>query len=76
MKADEVHEVYKSFLNGQGRQAVEQIDAYGLYDFWADYAKWLADTYGGEYTDGGRLPGQASDRFVEAVITYHRIKHR
>ncbi len=68
MKYNKLKEVYLSFINGQRKQAVNQIDEYGLYDFWSDYEIYLKEIY--------------QDRqlmfniFTDAVISYHRIKAR
>ena len=64
MKIETIHE---SLVNGQRRQMVNQIDAYGLYDFWAHYRDYLNELY----TETGPM-----EYFQDAVISYHRIKNR
>jgi hypothetical protein len=65
----DINEIHESLVNGQRRQMVEQIDKYGVYDFWDDYRNFLNnmyyDGYGGEYI-----------YFSDAVISYFRIKGR
>ena len=33
--------IHESLVNGQRRQMANQIDEYGLYDFWEDYLRYL-----------------------------------
>jgi hypothetical protein len=68
MHYDKLGEIHESLVNGQRRQMVKQIDEYGLYDFWSDYATYLQELYAhveSQYT-----------YFVDAVDSYHRIKSR
>lgn len=37
--------IHEALLNGQRKQMVEQIQEYGLYEFWGDYKDYLADRY-------------------------------
>jgi len=32
-----IETIHESLVNGNRAQMVNQIDEYGLYDFWADY---------------------------------------
>jgi len=66
-KLSAMEEIHMSLVNGQRRQMVEQIDEYGVYDFWADYNKYLSESY---YVD------EKFDYFADAVISYHHIKNR
>jgi hypothetical protein len=59
--------IHESLVNGQRRQMVEQIDEYGLYDFWDDYKMHLNNLYDAN---------SAYEYFTDAVISYHRIKNR
>ena len=61
MQIDTIHE---SLINGQRKQMSDQIDEYGLYDFWEDYRRFLNET-----------SADLSD-FADAVISYHRIRNR
>ena len=64
----DIETIHESLVNGQRRKMVNQIDEYGIYDFWADYADYLTERYVDE-----------SSRyyyFKDAVISYHRIKNR
>ena len=60
-KLDEIHE---SLVNGHKRQAVELIDEYGTYDFFADYLSYIHSFKGNLYY------------FTDCVISYFRIKGR
>ena len=62
-----VETIHESLVNGQRQQMVRQIDEYGLYDFWAEYRKYLESYYA--------LYGIAT-YFTDAVISYFRIKGR
>ena len=61
-----ISKIHDSLVNGQRRQMVDQIDEYGLYDFFEDYREYLNDTE----------QGMAFHYFQDAVISYHRIKNR
>ncbi len=63
MKIETIH---LSHVNGQRRQMVDQIDNYGLYDFWPNYKDYLDQTY----------VDSTATYFIDAVISYHRIKAR
>jgi hypothetical protein len=63
----EILEIQESFINGQNKQAVKQIDEYGLYDFWEDYYDYL----NGLYDEDGQL-----EYFTNATIIYFRLKNR
>ena len=58
--------IHNSLINGQLKQMVEQIDDYGLYDFWEDYKDYLNDME----------QGVAYNLFAKATISYNRIKNR
>lgn len=62
----EIEEIHESLINGQRRQMADQIDVYGIYDFWADYKEYLGTQH---YADG------VLDYFSDAVISYHHIKN-
>jgi hypothetical protein len=63
-----LEEIHESLVNGQRKQMVKQIDEYGLYEFWDDYATHLDYLY---VTAEAKLA-----HFTDAVISYHRIKAR
>jgi hypothetical protein len=65
----DIETIHNSLLNGNRKQMVNQIDEYGLYDFWADYRDFL-----GLQTEHGIFP--QFSYFQDAVISYHRIKNR
>ena len=60
--------IHNSLLNGQRKQMVQGIDAYLLYDFWADYLDYLMDKYANS--------GIALKYFADATISYFRISNR
>ena len=69
---EKIHElledIHHSLVNGNRKQMVEQIDKYGLYDFWSDYQYYLDTLY-----------GQIASRYhyyCDAVTSYHRITNR
>lgn len=66
--SDRIREIHESIVNGQRRQAVEQIDEYGVADFSCDYLDWLRE---GDDNDARVLA-----QFADAVKSYHRIKAR
>lgn len=63
-----LHVIHESLVNGQRRQMVKQIDEYGLYDFWADYKRFLKSLYVEENAQ--------YEYFSDATISYFRIKNR
>jgi len=65
MDLDTIHD---SLVNGQRKQMVKQIDIYGLYNFFADYAEFLGITHKENHS--------AIPYFLDAVTSYHRIKNR
>jgi putative heme iron utilization protein len=60
--------IHDSLVNGQRQQMVEQINEYGLYDFWADYKRYLFEVYVDRDVD--------YKYFSDAVISFHRIQER
>jgi hypothetical protein len=68
MPATTLEDIHDSLVNGQRRQMVEYIDAYGLYDFFRDYWDYLNECYS--------KPAEKEAFFVDAVVSYHRIKNR
>ena len=65
-KQDMLSMILDSLINGQRRQMVKQIDEYGTYDFFPDFADYLEDTM------GTRLA--ITNYYRDAVVSYHRIK--
>lgn len=66
--AEKLQSIHDSLVNGQRRQMVQQIDEYGLYDFWDNYADYLMELYVN--------PDSRWMYYTDAVISYHRIKNR
>ena len=62
-------EIHESLVNGQRKQMVEQIDVFGLYDFWAEYAGFLDAHFADD-------PATQLEYLTDAVVSYHRIKNR
>jgi hypothetical protein len=60
--------IHDSLVNGQKKQMVQQIEEYGLYDFWSDYKEFLNQICAKE---SGKLV-----YFTDATISYFRIKQR
>jgi hypothetical protein len=62
-----VEGIHDNLINGQRRQMVEQINEYGMYQFWEDFKEYLDMMYTKE---------KAYKIFSDGVISYHRIKGR
>ena len=62
-----IETIHNSLVNGQRKQMTKQIDQYGLYDFFEDYASYLYSTY---------AITTAFDYLRDATVSYHRIKNR
>jgi hypothetical protein len=66
MKREQLQTIVESYINGNRRQMVEQIDEYGLYDFWADLRDYFSE-----------LAEKVEFRtFADMTICYFRIKNR
>ena len=68
MKVDDIREVHDNLINGNRRDMVDNIDNYGLYDFWDDYGNFLAQLY--------IKPDDQYQYFRDATISYFRISER
>ena len=79
-KAFAMEEIHNSLVNGNRKQMVNQIDEYGLYDFWKDYTiflnDWMNQTNATMDADQDIFNGDCYGWFSDAVISYHRIKNR
>ena len=64
----DITEIHESLVNSQRKQMVRQIDDYGNYNFWSDYAEYLNAIYANDYSK--------FKYFSDAVISYHIIKNR
>lgn len=64
MRRYKLETIHEGLVNGQRKQMVEQINEYGLHDFFADYLNYLNEI--------GENPGV----FADCVISYHRITNR
>jgi len=42
---EQINAIHESLINGQGRQAVKQMQDYSMYDFFADYSTYLRAIY-------------------------------
>lgn len=69
MKQEQLQTIHDSFINGQSKQAVRQIDEYGLYDFWTDYDQYLMQICGGSWE-------RAYADLKRSIVFYNRIKNR
>jgi len=69
MYAKQIEQIHESLINGQRKQAVNQIDDYGnSYDFWADYKEYLNSLYPKHHS--------RYVYFTDLCISYFRIKNR
>ena len=67
-KLKDIEQIHESMINGQGKQAVEQMTEYGDYDFAKDYMNYLQDIC---------ISGRDAWRyFTDAIITRDRIRNR
>ena len=66
MSDHKIEEIHESLVNGQKKQMVQQIEEYGLYDFWEEYRNYLEDFCDTEI---------AYMYFSDVAISYHRIKN-
>ena len=64
----DIETIHESLVNGQRRQMVDQINEYGLYDFWHDYSEYLDTLYTTE--------SAAYEYLKDAIVSYHRITSR
>ena len=67
-KNEKLQLIHESLINGQRKQMVQQIDEYGLYDFFEDYGGYLNNLY--EHCHSKYA------YFLDCVTSYHRIKSR
>ena len=63
-KEKQLYNIYYSLMCGQLKQMTEQINEYGLYDFFADFNEYLIEI------------GIQHDEFINCVISYHRIMNK
>jgi len=63
-----IEQIHESMMNGQGRQAVEQMNQFGVYDFAEAYLEYLHTLD----MDDGRV----CHWFSKAIITRDRIISR
>ena len=61
----QLEEIYDSFINGQKKQMVEQIDEFGLYDVFSLLNDYLMKNNEYWYNE-----------FIDIVTSYHFIKYR
>lgn len=62
-----IEQIHESMVNGQRKQAVRQMEDYGMYDFFDDYAGYLYTTY---------AISAAFEYLRDASSSYFRIKNR
>ena len=71
-KYEKIENVHMSIVNGQNKQAYNQMKEYGLYDFFDDYAAYLVPDYSGSYIT-------VLERFEslrKAINIFMRLEHR
>jgi hypothetical protein len=66
-----IEEIHESLVNRQRRQMAQQIQDYGVGDFFPDYLNHLAQVFG--FSGNPSVACIAYRYFVDAVISYHRI---
>jgi hypothetical protein len=66
---NKIEQIHESMMNGQGRQAVEQMNEYGVYDFAEAYLDYLTQT-------NMCNPEDVLRYFSDAIITRDRIISR
>lgn len=64
----QINAIHESMINGQRKQAVKQMEAYSLYDFFEDYSTYLKALY---YSAEAR-----EEYLLDAANAYFRIKNR
>lgn len=62
-----IETIHESLANGQRKQMTKQINEYGLYDFFDDYAEYLYSMYNMD---------RAYTYLRDAVSSYHRNTNR
>ena len=67
MNKEALAAIYDDYTNGNRRDMVEKIDAYGLYDFWEDMRDYLSASTGLDL---------AHIQIYHFCVIYHRIKYR
>jgi len=71
MNRMKIKEIHKSLVNGQRTQMVDQINDYGLYNFFSDYKYLLEERFYSREAEHNILT-----YFSDCVISYHRIMNR
>ena len=67
-KLERLEEIHSSLLNGQRKQMTDQINEYGLYDFFEDYSNYLCNLYEHSHSKHTYL--------LDCVVSYHRVVNR
>lgn len=65
---EQINAIHESLINGQRRQAVEQMKAYSMYDFFADYSTFLKANY--------EDAEERESYLLDAANSYFRITNR
>ena len=60
----ELYTIHESQINGQRKQMADQINEYGIYNFWSDYKDFLVLMYSHE---------NRFKFYTDAVISYTRL---
>lgn len=68
IKHELIEEIHESLINGQRKQMVDQINNYGLYDFWPDYNDYLNSIYIDTVSQ--------YKYFTDCTISFNRINNR
>lgn len=65
---EQISAIHESLINGQRRQAVEQMKAYSMYDFFSDYSIFLKANY--------EDAQERESYLLDAANSYFRITNR
>lgn len=72
-KQERLEVISESYINGQYKQMVEQIDEYSPADFFQDFLKYL-DIVSATSSDGSMMAAFVLKHFSAIVIAYFKIK--
>ena len=64
---EEIESLHLSMINGQKKAAVEMMQEYGMYDFFADYSRMLYSDY---------CMASAFNYLADAINTYMKLTQK
>lgn len=68
MNYEALDTIHNNLVNGNRRDCVKMIEDYMLYEFWADYARYLKDNYADVK--------KQYEYFTDMTVSYFRITNR